>query len=714
MTDYYGDIAEDADVYLTFNTNASTGAAITATVVVGDIEVYRQNTGAIDLTQRSSTSGFTLDVDHDAVTGTHMVAIDTSDNTDAGFFAIGYDYFAKLNTITIDGISVSKWIGHWSIENRFNDVNVVQISGDATAADNLESQYDTTGLIGPTFPSYQDQVSSIAAAPGVGARPFVPSTITVTSGSGASGSSSDMANDDTLLYTVNDNAGTLTLDLDYQMEAGVTVIQYVLTAAAQGNSDDLTLQFYDQVGLGYDNIDTILGANSLTYAAFDKTVVSKYTTPNGLFQVRITGTGLSSATLTINKSVSYGISASNTGIPNGSSITLATSIINQNYIGNNWTLALGGQDISNAYVSGASVTGIATTPTGEAHFEKCHIGDSTIGECHIDRCNLGGTLTIGTAGDYLLEHPVSDVAGSGNPVLDMNSVIGATSVSIRGLKGGLTVNNLITDHTLTIGGDELGAITLNGADATVELRGIYKSFTNNLTGSPTVNTAGAINAAQLVDDVMDEDLSGHNVGGSFAKAVRQTKEAIVAADGAVNDASATTTTFITNLLGPEIYKDVSIVMINGLITGESNPILSHNIGTGEIVVEEGFSSAPANGATFNIGTTHVHPVSQIQAGLATEAKQDAAATNIGTAGAGLTDLGGMSTAMLAQIFAGGDIDGYTFEESMKIQLGALGGKLSGAGTATEIIRAADDSKVRITATVDALGNRTAITLDGTG
>ena len=120
MSNYLGDFLEDADVYIPFDTADATGASITATIVVADIEVYRQNTGAINLTQRSSTTGFTLDVDHDAMTGTHMVAIDTSDNTDAGFFTTGYDYFVKLNTVTVDGITVSKWIGQFSIENRFN------------------------------------------------------------------------------------------------------------------------------------------------------------------------------------------------------------------------------------------------------------------------------------------------------------------------------------------------------------------------------------------------------------------------------------------------------------------------------------------------------------------------------------------------------------------------------------------------------------------
>lgn len=60
-----------------------------------------------------------------------------------------------------------------------------------------------------------------------------------------------------------------------------------------------------------------------------------------------------------------------------------------------------------------------------------------------------------------------------------------------------------------------------------------------------------------------------------------------------------------------------------------------------------------------------------------------------------------------------DADGYDLPGSLRLLLAPLAGKLSGAGTTTNIIRAADDSKARITATVDASGNRTAITLDAT-
>ena len=68
----------------------------------------------------------------------------------------------------------------------------------------------------------------------------------------------------------------------------------------------------------------------------------------------------------------------------------------------------------------------------------------------------------------------------------------------------------------------------------------------------------------------------------------------------------------------------------------------------------------------------------------------------------------------SDVIAAGDIDGYSLEEALKIQLSALAGKISVAGTTTITIRSADDSTDRIIATVDTNGNRSSITLDATG
>jgi hypothetical protein len=57
--------------------------------------------------------------------------------------------------------------------------------------------------------------------------------------------------------------------------------------------------------------------------------------------------------------------------------------------------------------------------------------------------------------------------------------------------------------------------------------------------------------------------------------------------------------------------------------------------------------------------------------------------------------------------------GWTPRQAMRVILAALAGKLSGAATNTVLVRDATDSKTRITATVDADGNRSAVTHDKT-
>jgi len=87
------------------------------------------------------------------------------------------------------------------------------------------------------------------------------------------------------------------------------------------------------------------------------------------------------------------------------------------------------------------------------------------------------------------------------------------------------------------------------------------------------------------------------------------------------------------------------------------------------------------------------------------------AANVITAASIATDAG---TEIANAVLAGGDVDGYSLEQTLKLCLAALAGKLSGAATTTVTIRAADDSKNRLTATVDSDGNRSAVTYDATG
>ena len=61
----------------------------------------------------------------------------------------------------------------------------------------------------------------------------------------------------------------------------------------------------------------------------------------------------------------------------------------------------------------------------------------------------------------------------------------------------------------------------------------------------------------------------------------------------------------------------------------------------------------------------------------------------------------------------GTQDGLTFAEYILLMGAVLFGKASGLDSTTAVYRAVDDSQARVTATVTADGNRTAVTLDTT-
>ena len=64
-------------------------------------------------------------------------------------------------------------------------------------------------------------------------------------------------------------------------------------------------------------------------------------------------------------------------------------------------------------------------------------------------------------------------------------------------------------------------------------------------------------------------------------------------------------------------------------------------------------------------------------------------------------------------FADGVETGYTLREAMRLILASQAGKLSGAATTTVVIRDINDATDRISATVDAAGNRSSVTVDVT-
>ena len=156
---YLGDFPTGKTIYVYFNTFDSNdpSASVTLTgLAVTDIEVYKNGSAV----QRSSDAGYALldtdGIDFDGITGVHGFSIDTSDNTDAGFYAAGNDYVVIVAGVTVDAAVVNFVAASFSIENRAASIDL------ANGTDGLAAiSTKITDLQGATFNTATDSNEAI-------------------------------------------------------------------------------------------------------------------------------------------------------------------------------------------------------------------------------------------------------------------------------------------------------------------------------------------------------------------------------------------------------------------------------------------------------------------------------------------------------------------------------------------------------------------------
>ena len=161
-----GDVNANSTVRIPFNTNAVAGESITIGTN-GTIAIYKDSS----TTERTSANGVTFVEDHDGHTGTHLIVIDLSDNTDAGFFAAGSDYIVKYHTATIDGKSISAWVGQFSIDKTNQKADVAKWLGTAASTPtvagvpnvNVKTWNDLTTVALPLVPTTAGRTLDVSA-----------------------------------------------------------------------------------------------------------------------------------------------------------------------------------------------------------------------------------------------------------------------------------------------------------------------------------------------------------------------------------------------------------------------------------------------------------------------------------------------------------------------------------------------------------------------
>jgi hypothetical protein len=155
------------------------------------------------------------------------------------------------------------------------------------------------------------------------------------------------------------------------------------------------------------------------------------------------------------------------------------------------------------------------------------------------------------------------------------------------------------------------------------------------TGTDIPASIAALNDLSSLDvenAVWDASLSSHNTGGTTGKSLKQIKEGTITIESSINDASATTTSFVTALTEPtsSYYSNKIMVFIDGHLIGLSRIITNYDGTTKTITLEEPLTSAPADGDQFLILATHENSVAEIADGVWNEAQSGH--TTVGTFG----------------------------------------------------------------------------------
>jgi len=153
---YRGDIRRGATLDFGFTTAAAATGAPTTLAGSPVIKVYKANA-----TDSETTTGVTLTVDFDGVTGFNHVRIVATD----AFYAPGNDYRAVITTGTVGGTSaVGYVVGAFSIENRFQG----EVSQDTAQGVGPQAITLASGEVGADDRRNGDYILIVTASTGAG------------------------------------------------------------------------------------------------------------------------------------------------------------------------------------------------------------------------------------------------------------------------------------------------------------------------------------------------------------------------------------------------------------------------------------------------------------------------------------------------------------------------------------------------------------------
>lgn len=193
-----------------------------------------------------------------------------------------------------------------------------------------------------------------------------------------------------------------------------------------------------------------------------------------------------------------------------SSITLSEDMLGFVFDGIQYSVDLGGRDISGSSFEGGAITGTGTGTTPE--FLKCDMGVVTIPPSTSRECSLSGNITTGAAGDYFFAQCFSAIAGVATPKITF--MVGA-NVNLRSYSGGIQLEAMGATNNMSLEGNgQIIEGTCTGG--VVAVRGNFEK--SGITNITLVDDA-RIDRQQIADAILDELLSGHFTADSTGEAL---------------------------------------------------------------------------------------------------------------------------------------------------------------------------------------------------
>jgi hypothetical protein len=640
-----GTVRPGETIYIPFHTFDSNDPSASVTIsglAATDIEVYKDG----GTTQRASDAGYTLldtdGIDFDSTTGIHGISIDLADNTTAGFYAAGSQYWVVIASITVDAATVNfvaatfrigypnalinttiatlasqtsftltsgpaeddalngMWclihdvasavqLGYAQISDYTGSTKTVTLASGTTftaaATDNISiigpmpvqatvtgrtldiqstgevdanvtlyggsagtfasgrPEVNTTHAAGTAWGSGAITAASIAASALDGKGDWIRVLATGTAQAGAASTiqlaaAEGFANDELNGCVVQIVSGT---------GAGQarTISDYVgATDTATIEPDWITNPSTDSV---YEIIGTsphsaawhiweeVLNAsthNTATSAGRRLRALNDFGLYEGGYVWIDTVNGTAGTTDFENGTVNNPVDsiadaitiAASVGLPGfhlipGSSITLAASMDNYEFVGRNYSVSLGNQSVSGCTFVNANITGNDDgSNTTATVYENCSFsGDSTLGLHKMVGCGLGGTttgITLAEAGTFDWDQCYSEVAGTGTPKVTFGA--GNMNLNMRHWSGGIQIENMgASASTDNMSIEGFGQVVEGTCTAgTVAVRG---TFTTSGITNLTLSDDARIDVAQInaqVDTALDTAIPGSPTAGS--------------------------------------------------------------------------------------------------------------------------------------------------------------------------------------------------------